>query len=76
MSILPKFDGPNAFIPKFNRFLVPISERSENPCLFSRPKHVVGTQNNHLNEHPKQILKLMIKKIFTVLLSKFLSLSL
>ena len=31
----------------------------------------MGTQKNHLNEHPKHMLKLMGKKIFTFLCSKF-----
>ena len=39
--------------------------------LISQPKHVVGTQKNRLNEssfeHPKHMLKLMGKKIFTLL---------
>ena len=41
--------------------------------FFEHPKHnVVGTQKNRLNEtgffeHPKHILKLMGKKIFTIL---------
>ena len=29
--------------------------------------YVVGTQKNHLNEHPKHMFKLMNKKIITIL---------
>ena len=32
----------------------------------------MGTQKNRLNEHPKHIIKLMVKKIFTILCSKIL----
>ena len=35
-------------------------------------RRVVGTQKNRLNEHPKHMLKLMCKKILTILCSKFL----
>ena len=39
---------------------------------FSTKTYVVGTQKNCLNEHPKHMLKLMGKKIFTILRSKIL----
>ena len=29
--------------------------------------HVVGTQKNRLNEHPKHMLKMICKKIFAIL---------
>ena len=34
--------------------------------------YVVGTQKNHLNEHPKHMFKLMGKKLMTILRSKIL----
>ena len=40
--------------------------------LFLNQKHVVGTQKNHLND-PKQMFKLMDKKIFTVVVYLVLS---
>ena len=45
----------------------------KNSFLISQPKrYVVGTQKNCLNEHPMHMLKLMVKKIFTILRSKVL----
>ena len=45
-------------------------------CLISQPKHVVGTQKKGLNEmvllSTQNMLKLMGKKIFTLLRSKIL----
>ena len=39
--------------------------------LISQPKHVVGTQKNHLEEtvfeHPKRMFYLIYKKILTIL---------
>ena len=48
---------------------------------FLAKTHVFGTQKNHLNktgffEHPKHMLKLIGKKIFTILRSKTLFLNL
>ena len=34
---------------------------------FSTKTYVVGTQKNHLNEHPKHMFKLMDKKIIAIL---------
>ena len=45
-------------------------ELLKNNILISKIKHVVGTQKNRLRdssfEHPKQMFKLMAKKIFTI----------
>ena len=38
----------------------------------STKTYAVGTQKHRLNEHPKHMLKLMDKKIFTILSSKIL----
>ena len=40
--------------------------------LFLNKTYVVGTQKNRLDEHPKHMLKIMGKKIFTILRWKFL----
>ena len=40
--------------------------------LFLNKKFVMDTQKNASFEHPKQMLKLMVKKIFTVLRFKIL----
>ena len=46
----------------------------KNNFLISQPKHnyVVGTQKNRSFEHPECMLKLMVKKILTILRSKTL----
>ena len=39
---------------------------TESELLFAQPKHVVGiSKMSSLNEHPKQMFRLMDKKIFT-----------
>ena len=55
------------FQPKYDGWFTNLTKRS----------YAVGTQKNHLNEtvlfeHPKHMLKLMGKKIFTILRSIFL----
>ena len=68
MIITGKFINPQASIRVHNK----------KKSYFSTKTYVVGTQKNRLNEtfyfkHPKQMLKLMGKKILSILHSKLLS---
>ena len=56
------------FVQTFSKECVPKKYFS----YFSTKTFVVGTQNNCLNEHPKHMLKLIGKKLFTILTSNIL----
>ena len=54
------------------RTLVKSAYQKDYFSYFSTKTYVVGSQKNRLNEYPKHMLKLMGKKIFTILRSKIL----